>query len=541
MRYQIVDEAPEQTSNQRYQFVDEESPLKSAMRTGYQVASGLAEASPFSYVPEIASTLGAKAQFASPEEAIGFMHTIKPEELESEREKRKLGEEQILKSALTKSNIEKTIEEKTGAPLTPQTDVQKALKLASSAFGFKSGPILEKAIAGGSAAGIREVLKQSGLSDEQSDSMALLLSQFNPAKAVKSLAEKKPETLPSGLEKPRAIEANFPKLATVSKEAQKEKLQSLNEAASELTKGVIEKRLPISKKIEAGHNFQEEFKEKFGKINKLAEDFRPQIEVIPIDEFMQTTSKKYQGIPNPHSDAKKILKEIDKQKKSSFNPNDLSNQLKIFRSNNRKRSDIFEQAYVKGSHKEYADWLKEHNDAIVKSIESAFPEDSSFVKMFKDANADYNHYMSALESKKILEPILGANPTPKNLVKLANDPKTVKKLQLAMGKQGAEEIGQIAKDLKLAKESIQQLPKTELTKFDQILPLGFLLDTAFPGIGKGIGIVYSAKKLAQFGYGRLLMNSKNRTSYREAIKAIVDNNPQAYSTAVSKFDKTEEE
>jgi len=529
--------APESESNLRY-----------AARGIAQIGKGIAKATVPGLTMEIAHA-AAPYFMATPEERRKQLEQPallrkerNPSEMEKElqdyKEKYEKYQEWV-KNMPTVERLSQLAEEKTGLPLSSKYKEQEPLELAGGLGKLASGNLLQKAATGTIGGTTTAGLQAAGVSQPIADIAATFANPENITRAATNLGKKTTEILPSGLSKPKAIESKFSKLATVSKERKLEKIKSLNEEAGKLAKESVEKRLPITKKIAEGFDFKKHFDNQFGKIQNLVDSYRPEINVDPLNNFISKTKEKYSGIPNPHGDAKLIQKEIRRLERSSYDPNDLSNQLKIYRSNNKKKYEIFEKARTEGKKEEYVDWLTKYNDSLRTSIKNSFPSDSPFVKLLEGSNREYAEHLKALDVNEKLKSLLGGEPTPRLITKLAEDPKAIKKLSLSMGEEGAKEISQIAKDLKLAKESIKAIPTTEIKKFDAILPLGALLDLT--GITKGIVSTYSAVKFAQYGYGRFLMSSKNRRSYSDALKAIIEKDPRAYAEAISHVDETEKE
>lgn len=348
---------------------------------------------------------------------------------------------------------------------------------------------------------------------------------------VKNLFKTAPEKLPSGLTKPAAIEAKKPSLAVISPERQEKAIASLNEEASKLAKATVQKELPIAKKIEEGFDFEGQYEKKFGQLRRAANDANPEIDITPVSKFLSQEAKKYKNIPNLHPEGKKVIKEIAGLRN---NPQtELKNLLKIYRSNNQKIRNIYETSRLKGSQKEYVDFLVDLNRNIAKSFEDTLPKDSAWVKTFKDMNADYRNFKNATKTLGILEPILNRKATPASLEKLATDKKMQAKLKLAMGEKGAEEISMLARDLKDAVASLKKISSKELKFWEYMAPLSIFVPGTY-GIGTAFG-AHKAVQLGKRGYGYLLTNPQKRREYKKVLEAIINKDPEAYQKAVTKL------
>ena len=338
-----------------------------------------------------------------------------------------------------------------------------------------------------------------------------------------------PDKMTSGLTKLSAVDAKNSKRAFISKERQKETISKLNQEASDLAKEVFHKEVPIAKKIEQGFDFEKDFQKRFSQVKEIAEKANPYINTKPLANFFRSTIDRYKGVPNLHTDAKKALQEI---RAYTRNPqNGLGNLLKIYRSNNQKVKGIYDTSRLTGKQQEYVDFLNDYNRSIRQSIKETLPDDSQFVKMMESSNKDYGNYLKALQTEKQLSPILGKNITPAKIAKLADDEKAFSKLSLSMGESGANEIRQIARDLKTSREAIKNIPAKDLNKWNSIWPLATLLpaELSIPIIAAK---VYQTGK---YGYGILLSSPAKRAAYSEALQSINSGNYPAYVQAAKKL------
>ena len=349
-------------------------------------------------------------------------------------------------------------------------------------------------------------------------------------KAVKSLVKPVEEKLPSGLTKPRAAEAKFPKAAYISKERQGAVIDKLNEQAAELGQKSVEKHVPIVKQIEKGVDFESKFQKDFENVQQMAEKANPEINITPISELISQVRKKYSGIPKLHPEGKKVVEEM---KAFGNRPQtSLKNLLKIYRSNNQKIKNIYETSKITGRQQEYVDFLVDMNKKITESFKKSLPEDSAWLKKFEQTNAEYRNFQNARKVVSQLKGLLSETPTRSEIERLAENKKVQDKLALSMGEEGSKEVIQIAKDLKTATQSLKKIPKTELTKFDAVFPLYFLI----PWVGKAFGAV-KAIKAARYGYGWFLSTPSTRIAFEDALKALSNQDLNAYKKATTLLSK----
>jgi hypothetical protein len=347
------------------------------------------------------------------------------------------------------------------------------------------------------------------------------------AKKIMGTIKAPAETMVSGLTKPRAIGAKLAERAIIEPQRQATAISKLNEEATSLAKSVVYKELPLAQQIEQGIDFESQFQKQFGDLEKTANKANPQIDISPLSGFMKNATKKFRGVPEPHTEAKKIIKEVDAFGDSP--PFELKRLLRTYRSNNKKIKGIFETSRLTGKQQEYVDFLLDYNRNISKSIENTLPKDSAWVKQFKEANIAYKQYRDTLKTYTTLEPILEQKLTPTSLKKFAQDKRLQKKLALSMGDKGASEITQIAQDLYAAESALRKIPAKEIKDWDVILPL----TVAVPGFHIQ-GTIVGAKKYldwAKRGYGWFLSTPARRNAYQSALKAIRDQNLPMYKKA----------
>ncbi len=376
--------------------------------------------------------------------------------------------------------------------------------------------------------------------------------------AVKKLATKTEEKLASGLTKPRAVEAKYPTMARIPKELQKDKIKKLNEEASKLTSKVLEKEKPILKQIKEGVNFDKKFEEGFGQIRQTAAKFNPDIDTKPIKDFMRNTREELSGINKPSSQSQKILKETEvffpkkvfnrRTHKWEISPNhrpaaaNLYDNLKTYRENNKKMRDIYEKSKLLGTQSHYVKFLEDYNKSIKDSMKKTLPEGSPWLKKFDEINKQYSEFLNAKKAEALLEPVLGKRITSRQVEKLAEDQKLQRKLALHLGQKGSEEVVQIAKDLKLARESIKNIPVKALTGFEEVLPAAYILSDFIPfgGVARKFAGFKYGKKAAQDVYGYYLAQPSTRRAYGDALKAFNNGDKEAFGLAIHRLVKEEE-
>ena len=350
-------------------------------------------------------------------------------------------------------------------------------------------------------------------------------------RTLKGKATRIPETFPSGLTKPRAVEAKRPHLGKISPERQKETIGRMDQEAQKLFKGRFEESMPLAKQIREGVDFSAKHRAEFGPLKAMAEKANPQINISPLRNFLLDTVEEYKGIPSLHLQAKKIVREISAFRKRP--ESGLGNLLKIYRSNGQKLKDIYEKRILEGKQSEYSDFLTDMNSAIVDSIKETLPPESQWLKEFLRTNKEYSDYIKTLKASSELQGVLGEKINTASLTKIADDPFKQKKLKLYMGEEEAKEIIQIARDLKKARQAIKNIPARKVSQYEALWPITFL----FKPVGVATALYKGAEGMRRF-YGYLLTRPAKRKAFSEMVDALAKDDLKAYSKATEKLEET---
>lgn len=463
---------------------------------------------------------------------------------------------QLEKYFPTANKILSKIEKETGIPFDAKTKTEKAIELASTIWNMQPATVGSKI--GASAAGVTtsNVLQNiplPGLPEEaripENVADAIAMSRAGAAmgknmgnksipvenKSIESVT-KEPGKFLSGVPKPRAYNASRPGLGLIDPESSKKAISHINQEASKLIREKAIKKMPIIEEINSGVDFKSAFKKDFGEVIDLAKKYNTPIDTDSLKDFLSKSKEPYLKIPVPHSAGKKILNEVNKYRKMVRDGNEpmmLYEQLRMYRSNNRKLNDIYKTSHLTADQEEYSNFLLEYNKEIAKSIKNTLPDDSSFVKLFEQKNSEFSKYQDAVKVRGILGPVVGEKPTFNNWKRLASNDKVFEKLQHSAGKESAIEYRDLARDVVGAVESIRKIPKKTMISF-------------FPGVEKvleqvipaeAVPLLYIKKgvNIAQMGYGRYLAKPAGISLIRKALNAIENMDKKAYKEAVEEL------
>ncbi len=143
-------------------------------------------------------------------------------------------------------------------------------------------------------------------------------------------------------------------------------------------------------------------------------------------------------------------------------------------------------------------------------------------------NKNFEEWKKADKALKKLDPYFRGDITPAELNKFAHDLPKQKKMALDLGKPMADEIIQISKDLQLATDSIQKIPKSQIAKWEYAFPLSTLV----PIFGKYIAGAQGVR-IGRNVTGYWLSKPQTRRAYADAIKAIKNQDFEAYKDATA--------
>lgn len=393
--------------------------------------------------------------------------------------------------------IRKGIEKATGYDLTPETTGEKVADVLGA---FKPKEIWQLGKAG-----------------------------INAARKLKA----SPQTMESGLSKPRATESKLAKLATIGKETQKKSVDNLNKEAGALIRKSIHKNVPLAKKVEEGFS-STNLSRNFEHLDKAALKSKARLDLEPVEQLMDDYVTKFKGIPSLDPDAKLIQSEIKAWRKPSKTPKTVADAYKTYRSNNRKIRAIDETAFTSGKKADYVNFLKAQNKAIGQSFRDTLGKDAPFVQYFDNLNDQYKKVRRAENAFKTFEPMLrGKDLTPAALEKLAFDPKRQRKL-LAETKNPEliQDVIQIAKDLKMAKEAVKGISKSAWKGFEAAFPVTLIIPVVGQ-VAKSIGIPFYAVKTGRYLLGYWLSKPQTRRAYGDALKALTNHDVEGYKVATS--------
>lgn len=495
--------------------IEEEGDVKSFFRTAYQPISGALQAS--TYPVDIMHMI-ALGESLDPEEIDRIRAISEREGIPFDEEKYMEDLQKLSESFPTQGNIERGIEERTGAPLEAKTKLQKALKLASSAYKFAPGTVVQKSTAGivapATSAGLQELGVPEGLADISGLGVGSLASGKIPAIDL-GKAKK-----PSGM-----TTRQYEKL-TEPKKVSESKITKINEKVESEFRDIAEDILsksPIGETHTGLKNdvtFKQAAREGFERVEALAEQIPTKIPTKDVKKAIIDRMAKNKGTGFTPSEYEKshrrFLQEFIKDTPDiEILPQDLVRQ---FRKNNKGFGEINEPGQSYAHNQAKRDALRDYNLAIEDVISEKFP-DSEFPKIFKDVNDNWSRIMDAETIDKFMNDLFDGK-IQFNKGREFFDKNGVKKpFQRALGEESFKSFETLMKDLMETEKASSMLKAAKEKGFRQLAEIG-LSYLVHPSLGKarvGYGI---AKGVFKKSFQMLLDKPQLAVTWDRGIKAF---------------------
>lgn len=488
-----------------------ESRAKSIARSLYQIPSGIAQAS--TYPLDLIQMIGIGSSL-DPEEIENIRRISEREGIPFDEEKYLNAVQQATETFPTQSNIERMIEEKTGAPLTPQTKFQKGLKLASTAGKFAPGNLIQKGVAAATAPAVKTGLEEAGVPEEIAELSGLALSPL----AAKSLPTPQISKVkkPSGMEKLRFEDVKKP---TAISEKRFEKInEKISSDFNRISKDIIEES-PIGKTAEELANnpaYKQETRNLLNEAQEIANEIPGEIESGKLIEEIGNISgkqKKGYALSDYEKAHEKFMDQILQEvPETGITPGELVEQ---YRKNNAQLSEYFEPGASKAMNKAKRDSILDHNRAISKFMEKEFP-DSDLTKVFKEGNERWSKIMDLETIDQFIEDLTQGKINFKKGQKFFDDPNMERIFKRSLGDEYPK-FQQLMKDLLETEQPYKMLKIAKQQGFNDLASTigAFIIH---PTVGKA-KLTYSiGKNTYRSLMNALLDKPKLMISFENGIK-----------------------
>ena len=480
----------------------EEPWWKSTLRYAAQVPLGIAATTG----PGLAAGLWdimATGDVLDPEEIDRIKEISEREGIPFDEEKYREAADKALSAIPTVSNLSQKAEEATGAPITPKTRGQKALRFVTEATrlapenstikGMKTA--LPKPVLGAAVEGTKEVLVEAGVPEPVAE-----LASFG---VLKKLPEGSPsisvgkKTKPSGLTERRYEKLDKPV------EVSGNKIKGINEAVEkefkQLSDKIIEKS-PIKETYTAmkeDSTFKKESSKAFEKVHELANNIPDKFSTKDIKKTLVDKYLKPKGTgltPSEYelSHKKFIGQALKQTKNQKVTASDLIDQ---YRKNNKAFGELREPGQSSAYNRGKKQALLDYNKVIAETIQEKFPN-SEFSTLFKESNEKWQKIMDVEAIDGFMSDLFDGKIQYKKGAKLLEKEGMQFPFKRALGNEGYKDFEQLLSDL-METESANRMMKVAKNKgFGEFAKTG-LAYIVHPNIAytkAGIGMAKGAYK-----------------------------------------------
>lgn len=498
-----------QQPEERKQKKELESSLKQIGRTLYQIPAGRAKA--FTYLMDILQMV-ASGYARHPLTIREIEDTAREAGVPFNKEAYLKAVEDAESKIPTQENIERFVEEKTGLPLTPKTELQKNIRFGSEAAGFTPGGIVKKVTAAIAAPIAEKGLEKIGVPESIAKPAALIGSTAGAQAIPKGSPKIKAKTKPSGLPVRR-----YEKVSDLRKVSLKRhgKIQEKLETDFKKISDKIISESPISKTkatLEDNPAFKVEVADQFRKVEKLAEGIPETLNTQTVKKKLVDNALKKKGTgfaPSEYdNDYRKFITQFLKETPNQeIKASDLVAQ---YRKNNKALSEAYDPSRSYAFNRAKKDALLEYNRAIADVMESEFPN-TEFVDLFKETNKSWADISDAEAIDKFTQGIFEGKIDYNKAKKFFLNKNQARPFKQALGKDNFKKYEQLMKDMLSTEKPFKMLKIAKQKGFEDLVKTAGAY-IIHPKLGKA--------KLA-FGAGKNL--------YRNITNALLDK-PQIIST-----------
>lgn len=460
----------------------------------------------------------------------------------------------------TQELAEKKLEEATGINFSPEGKYQDIARGAGELFSFRPTNLAQKgatAIAkrlarrvGGSIAGAstEKFLEETGVPKPvaalaggathgiaASGKVAPKTLKTEAAKEAREIAEKHNLRKFSGIEK----ESTTRFKPTITQGREEKLREELAKTSKEAIEKVVEENIPIKKLRDKGYDLKEAYTESFDLARKAASKEKTPVNISNISRWIEKEAARIRTAAPSRSDPDRAALKILKREHKALayanpTPDELLNQYQNW---NKNLKGIYRKPEFAGSESEVARIYGELKNQLIKSLEKTGRKE--VVEPFKFANKLYHERAKLDEVEDILEKALSEKYDPKKLAKLLDSKRAGGFLKRDIGKEGVQELKDIAKYGKIAEEKV----------FDNLK----IPSKTFESLAKEIGVIgallIKAKSLPLAPFkiapaainrvrGYLFTRDSTRKNYLNFLKSAAEGNPALIKREAEKLNKS---
>lgn len=383
-----------------------------------------------------------------------------------DREKYVQAAQNALNIIPTVSNIAHGIEERTGAPLEPETRGQKALRfftegsrLAPQQSAFRGTNVaLPKPVLGAGVTAAKEAMQQVGVPEPLAELGSFGILKHVPEGAAKlEFGRKKPSGMP---------ERGFERL-TEPTDVPAKKIKQINDKLENDFRQVSDKIIQESPIGETARNLAED-----PRFKRDSKELLDQAQIIanntpgtlPSMQYKQALLKQSQNQIKGFAlnEYKKNYLKFMKEAVEDVIPENVTfgELVEQYRDNNRSLGEYFEPGSSKALNRAKRDVLLDQNRAIASVIEQTNPELSN---IFKEGNERWTKIMDAETIDKFISDIFpeGKKVDFKHMKEMFDDPNYQRIFKRSLGEEGAKNFEQALEDMLTAERPYKMLREAQ--------------------------------------------------------------------------------
>ena len=522
---QIYDRKDKSEDNPFENIQADENWRNSLVRTLYQIPAGMMKVATFPM--DLIMMLGV-GDANDPEEIDRLHAAAQRQGITFDEEKYREGVYQAQRLFPTQENIERMIEEQTGAPLTPKNKIQKGLRLASQAGSLTSGTLTQRAVAAGGAEVVNEGLQAVGVPEEIAEPIGLGLGIVGGGKAPSVGYKRKPSGLPElrfeSTKSPKTASKHRIRMIDYKLEKNFRKIAGEIEEASEL--GATKKAL------EAGIAFEAELSELFDKVLELSKGIEGSVPTNTITNRLRHKLKVKEGTGILASEYEKsYVRHTQMYMRDTKTKNVTAYELlDQYRDVNKGVREIYETGKSAAYNRGKIDALLDYNKAIAEVIEKEYPN-SEFSKLFKETNAQYTKIKQVEALKAYIDDFFDSKIDFKQGKEYFKS-EFRDRLKKALGEKEFANFDQLMKDFMEVKRARALINTAESRGYTGL--------RAFEGwlIKPFIGSAIAGKRIIKQMYQTLLDKPRLTLKWDKAIQAVKQEN---FAEAEKLFTELEKE
>lgn len=487
------------------------------LRSLYQIPSGIAKRA--TYPLDLLQLMGT-AEATDPEEIERIRRASEAQGIPFDEEKYMQAVGQAAENFPSQGNIERMIEEKTGAPLTPQTKGQKLINLASTAGSFAPASATQRAAAAATAPAVTVGLEEAGVPENIAEFAGLTASGLAGAKTPAGTIGA--ETKPSGLPKRQFENVTEPKKVSEKKIG---KIEAKVENDFRKISDEIIASSPIEKtaeEIKANPAFKMESAERFKDVERLAESLPETIESQVFKKAFVDKALKKKGTGFAPGEYEKdyrkfVIEAIKGTPEGKITPADLVTQ---YRKNNKELGGAYEPSKSRNYNEAKKDALLDYNRTIADIIEKEYPG-SDFSKLFKETNEQWKSIKDVESVNKFVDDLFDKG-LKYNKGREFFDKNTSFTFKRALGKEYPR-FEQLMKDMLSSEKPFKMLKKAESAGF-----IDFARDASLfvlhPTIGKAKMAFDHGKRAIKFLMNSMLDKPSLAVKWQNAVQELKKGN-----------------